>query len=445
MWGNQVVRIDAVTGRQTLVTSGDKLLWPEGVAVDPSGALYFAEGLLGSEPLAPNGVSEGFGGSVVRYDPVLGQQTLVSTGQYFWTIGPPNAIVRAADGQLLASLPAAIEPITSGALVSIDPATGAQTLVAEGSNFIGAERLAIDASGAIFVTSAYGAEGLPVIVRVDPATHEQTVVMSGYLLGTSPEQGNASPPQGIAVADDGSLVVVGAGSQSPVVRVDPSTGQQTLISPGGMTSLLMIPEDLALYPNLPGRTIVAAGGHEWSAAAWDDGSGTPTSPAAGDRAVVENFADVTVLLDHSGDPHVDSLSLYEAAVDVAPAAKLVVEGRVAIVGGSWLNVDGELVADEVVDGLRRPQYEPNVLSGSGTITARRVVIGGVLSPGGIGLGGAQTVFVGSGAAAADGGAATVPEPGSLLLLLSSFVPFAVLLFGSPCRRVGRAHAGEPTC
>lgn len=76
---------------------------------------------------------------------------------------------------------------------------------------------------------------VPAIIHVDPTTGNQTTISSGGLLST---------PGGIALDSlGGILVAVRFGLIDGVVRIDPSTGDQTIVSSGGD---LVAPADLVL-------------------------------------------------------------------------------------------------------------------------------------------------------------------------------------------------------
>jgi len=60
------------------------------------------------------------------------------------------------------------------------------------------------------------------IIRVDPTTGAQTVVSSGGIF---------ADPTGVAIAANGDIVIVDRARR--VVRVDPTTGTQTIVSSGG--------------------------------------------------------------------------------------------------------------------------------------------------------------------------------------------------------------------
>jgi len=116
----------------------------------------------------------------------------------------------------------------------VHPDTGERTLLASGGRMVNPTGLALDAAGQIFVV-----DGGPVIsdwpsqmiydgriIRIDPATGVQTLVSSGGLLLN---------PQSLAVGPSGDLYVLNHWGLSngigldQLVRINPTTGVQTLL------------------------------------------------------------------------------------------------------------------------------------------------------------------------------------------------------------------------
>jgi len=71
----RVIRVDARTGEQTVVTEGENLVGPVGIALNETGQLVV------SDPYTINPASPDlFDGGIVRVDPVSGAQTLIARG-----------------------------------------------------------------------------------------------------------------------------------------------------------------------------------------------------------------------------------------------------------------------------------------------------------------------------------------------------------------------------
>ena len=116
---------------------------------------------------------------------------------------------------------------SSGAIISIHPNTGEQTIISTGGLFwMGPSDVAIDENGFIFATLA----GHWAIAKIDPIDGSQTLISSdGYLKNSI---------RGIAFDDDGELLVtkgdVSGDRIARLLRIDPVTGDQEVLSAGGM-------------------------------------------------------------------------------------------------------------------------------------------------------------------------------------------------------------------
>jgi sugar lactone lactonase YvrE len=144
-----------------------------------------------------------------------------------------------------------------GAIIRVDPHTGSQTIVSSGGYFADPYPIALEQNGTILVgewNPGEGASGAPSsIIRVDPTTGSQTILSSGGYLHTV---------AGIAVAPNGDIFATSAGYQE-IVRVDPVTGAQSIVSAGGLfVSLRGIVMDASgqlyvadTYQTAPGRII----------------------------------------------------------------------------------------------------------------------------------------------------------------------------------------------
>lgn len=274
-----VIRVNPLTGQQTLVSAGGLFVDPVAIALEPSGSLVVVD---------PNALDGR--GAVIRVNPLTGQQTLVSAGQYF---EDPLGITIAPNGDLYVAnascscLPPGVlrvDPTTGvqtpvslddqfitpagltndghgtlyvadaglfvlfGRVIRVNAATGAQTIVARGGNLAGPTDVTIGPGGDLFVADPMAAAGDGAIIRINPATGQQTVVSAGGLLGD---------PVGIAVGLDGNLLVAdaqavgeppGCGCGGAILRVDPRSGAQSLLTRGG---LLVSPTGLTVVPVSP--------------------------------------------------------------------------------------------------------------------------------------------------------------------------------------------------
>ena len=181
-----------------------------------------------------------FGGSggVIRVDPTTGAQTEVSSNQFF---DFPRDITLDTSGNILVADAGAFDE--RGGVIRVDPTTGVQTEVSSGGSFINPNGITLDASGNIIVSDGGRPSGGSALFRVDPITGAQTTVSSGF-----------APLSGNAVEASGDILVAELGD---LTRVDPVTGEQTTFSgrEAGGKGLLVDPLDIALEAN--GDIVVA--------------------------------------------------------------------------------------------------------------------------------------------------------------------------------------------
>jgi sugar lactone lactonase YvrE len=148
------------------------------------------------------------GGLVIKVDPATGEQSVISAGGL---LSLPFDVAVGANGQIVVS--------DSGRLISIDAATGAQTLVADNSQ---------GTLGSPYGIAFYGddivAANLQSLIAVDPATAQVQTVSTG---------GNFQYPMGVTVGGNGDMYVINMASVPQIVRVNPQNGGQKVISKGG--------------------------------------------------------------------------------------------------------------------------------------------------------------------------------------------------------------------
>jgi sugar lactone lactonase YvrE len=293
--GARVLRIDPATGVQTTIAEGtgvvEELLWtPWQVAVEPSGQI-----------LVLDKKSFGFTGAdvIIRIDPATGQQEMLT--QFGLRNAVDLAVDE--DGQIFAVLQDREYsdrcPNTAGcpvpSIVRIDPATGTQSTVASADPWSGlmelpqaiaADRLgnlivadgeydwgarvirvgpdgsqtlisdltselesrisypldvALDVNGDYLVlgVQVFERSGEWKIVRVNPTTRAQTLVVGRLFPWTSPH------PDTIAVDEEGTIFAVNYDRDGAASRIDPTTGEQQTVSSG-----LTTPRGIAVVPDL---------------------------------------------------------------------------------------------------------------------------------------------------------------------------------------------------
>jgi hypothetical protein len=212
-----VIRVNPITGAQTVLTSGGSISCLSGIAVGPTGDLFLSAG-------CPNVAN-----TVIQVNPTTGTRTVIGRGDNFTCI---EGLTVASSGD-----PVVLNggcPGSADLVVQLDPATGAQTVIARGDHLNCPADVAVGPGEDLFVT--FGpAQARPAcpsgsslgIVRVNPSTGAQTLVSSG---------GEFVGPSGIAVAPGGQLFVADSnccGVPGSVIRVDPVTGAQTVVATGG--------------------------------------------------------------------------------------------------------------------------------------------------------------------------------------------------------------------
>lgn len=198
-----VIRVNPITGAQTVVSSGTYLISPAGIAIGPTGHLYVAQ----------NAAVLGDLRAIIRIDPATGAQTIVSSGGILESLR--SVAIDGAGRVLVAQGDSAVNGI-----IHVDPGTGAQSLVSSGGMFVDPTGLAIESSGQLVVVD----QEASALIRVDPITGAQAQVTSG---------GNFGMPIGIALEPGGQAAITNEPGRA-LVRTDLATGQQSVISSGGL-------------------------------------------------------------------------------------------------------------------------------------------------------------------------------------------------------------------
>jgi len=282
---NAIIKIDPHTGAQTIISSGGLFAGALDLVLDSNGDIIVAD--LDS--------FDGTGGSVIKVDPDTGAQTLISTGGTFVF---PNGVVVGANGDIFISdfdgfedpligritkvdpagdggTPGSAQTIISSGdplqftqgitidandkilvtdldnIISVDPNTGAKKIISSGGLFVTPIDLTIDANGDILVADLVelipGTPGIGRIIKVDPDTGAQTLISSGGIFVS---------PNGVAVATNGDIIVADFetfGGTGKVIKVHPITGAQTIISSGG---LFVDPAGIFIVPQAENEKIL---------------------------------------------------------------------------------------------------------------------------------------------------------------------------------------------
>jgi sugar lactone lactonase YvrE len=245
-----ILRADAATGALTEVSrngsQGNLFVHPYDLAIERDGSIVVADmGQFAPDDPTPDG-------AVVRVDPRNGGQSLVSKGG---ALVDPAGVAVAPDGALYV-----VENVgADGApgVIRIDPASGAQTVVARGGELCNPFGIALEPSGDVVVVD-YGTfvlNGRPLVecpsrptgalLRVEVSTGRQTVLSQGNLLQN---------PFGLAVERGGRILVANervaaTGATPGVVAVEPVTGRQSPVTGNTVGDVLRLPERIALAPD----------------------------------------------------------------------------------------------------------------------------------------------------------------------------------------------------
>jgi DNA-binding beta-propeller fold protein YncE len=212
----RIIRVNPVTGRQSLLAAGAPLVDPAGLALAPNGALYVADNHEADDD-----------GAVFRVNRVTGAKTLISEGGQ---LDLPFGILVDRDGSLVLSnrvVPGGCGPAGTGRLVRVQPGDGSQQLVSEAGLFGYPVGVALDAAGGIVVANECGNSGL---VRV------LSDLTQGVLTPNTPDDVLVTPER-LALEPAGDFLVsdwrLGDGDGG-IVKVDAETGAQSVLAHGNL-------------------------------------------------------------------------------------------------------------------------------------------------------------------------------------------------------------------
>jgi DNA-binding beta-propeller fold protein YncE len=238
-----ILRADPATGGLVVVSrngaQGSLFVRPYDLAASPRGdALYVAD----------MGEFDAADGRVIRVDPATGAQSLVASGG---RLVDPSGIAVAPDGTLyvLENVGAAGDP----EVLRVNPATGAQAVVTSGDELCYPFGIAIEPAGSLVVTDSGSVSGgvdcqndAGAVVRVNAATGGQSIVSKraepwGLLI---------EKPFGVAVGPGGEILLANeAATADAVIAVNPQTGLQSVVSPNFPDDVFNVPQRPALLPD----------------------------------------------------------------------------------------------------------------------------------------------------------------------------------------------------
>jgi sugar lactone lactonase YvrE len=244
-----VLRANPATGALTEISrngvQGDLFRHPYDIAVAADGSLLVADMGAYATPSArtPDG-------RIVRVDPVTGQQSLVTSGNL---LVDPAGLAVAPDGLIYVIENVGL--LGQPGVVRVNPATGAQTLVTQGGQLCYPFGIAVHPNGSVLVTD-YGdfSDGTTVInctydfgalVKVDPVTKSQMI-----LSRNAAQWGNLlRNPLGVTVEPGGRILLVNQNGGTAVVALDPETGVQDAETTNSGTDRVVLPQRPALTPD----------------------------------------------------------------------------------------------------------------------------------------------------------------------------------------------------
>jgi hypothetical protein len=244
-----ILRADPATGGLAEISrngsQGDLFRHPYDIAVAADGSLLVAD--MGAYATSTDRTPDG---RIIRVDPVSGQQSVVTQGEH---LVDPAGLALAPDGLIYV-----VENVgTSGSpgVVAVNPTTGAQSVVTQSGQLCYPFGIAVGADGALLVTS-YGdfSDGTTIVncqhdfgalIRIDPATKAQSI-----LSRNAPEWGNLfRNPLGITVEPGGRILIVNQNGGTALIAVDPGTGVQDAETPNTSTDRVVVPQRAALTPD----------------------------------------------------------------------------------------------------------------------------------------------------------------------------------------------------
>ena len=261
----RIIRVDPMSGAQSLVSQGGELVDPSGIAVAGDGTLYVLENV---------GVGPARDPAVVRIDPGTGAQSVVTRGGNlcypFGIAVEPGAGLLVTDfGDLVTGGQTQIdcEPHDFGAVYRVNPGTGAQSALSfnqvpsPGNMLRGVFGLAVEPAGQVLVVNQTGAQAA--VAAINPVNGEQSAVTPNSSPGDAFEL-----PQRVAVAPDGNLIVADYAlndQEGGLVHVDRATGAAGILRQG---PLFNNPLGVALVVNRPPAATInlvpaRVGGGDW--------------------------------------------------------------------------------------------------------------------------------------------------------------------------------------
>jgi hypothetical protein len=254
-----VIRVDPVTGRQSLVSGrgvgGDTFYDPAGIAIGPGGVLYVLDTLAGTNS-----------GAVIRVDPQTGaQQMIASNFNPLRLFDLPFGIAVDGDGTIVVvnrALGGALPIdclVPTGSVIRVYP-DGHQAPISALDRLSRPLGLAIDTDRSILVANECGTPGGNGLVRVTNGLQSQAA--------SNTDQDVLRTPERVALTPSGDYLVTdynfGPDQDGGIVKVARGNQAQSVVS---THTLFNHPLGIAVVPNRPPTAALAspkmvAAGHQ---------------------------------------------------------------------------------------------------------------------------------------------------------------------------------------
>lgn len=191
-------------------------------------------------------------GAVIGIDPRTGHQRTISDNAISDQdlFEGPEGIALTRKGTIM------ISDYESQAIIRVNPRTGQQSLLSNNlvsdNDFFGTpNHIAIDTAGSILVADDEGTSGEGALVRVNPRTGQQSLVSDNAASAND----LFSQPWGVIVEPRGSLLVSDYETDL-VARVVPATGQQTEVVSNATSNNDLFQFPTGIAPDGPDRILV---------------------------------------------------------------------------------------------------------------------------------------------------------------------------------------------
>ena len=208
-----------------------------------------------------------FGGSggLIDVNPTTGSQTAISSNAISNQdlFADPSSVAFLSDGTLAVADPNAFGG--TGGLIRVDPGTGQESPLSSNQGSLGGffadpTGVAVDSFGRLIVADSNAGGGSGAVIRVDPASGQQTLLSSNAVSSTD----LFTRPVGVTIERNGTILVADADSPAPtsaskgaIIAVDPSSGQQKLVTNNDTSNSALFSSPLGVAVETPGTLLVA--------------------------------------------------------------------------------------------------------------------------------------------------------------------------------------------